>query len=83
MKFGMYAIRDVLSGFMTPVLESNDAVAMRNFRMATDTNSGLMHYRPSDFALYHIADFDAELGVLTPIVPPVVVCNGGSQDAKV
>lgn len=83
MKFGVYAIRDVLSGFMTPVLESNDAVAMRNFRMATDTNPGLMHYRPGDFALYRIADFDSERGTLFPIVPPELVCNGGNPDANV
>lgn len=82
MIYRMYAIQDSLSGFLTPVLEQNDAVAMRNFRMACESQqSSLMHFRPSDFSLYHIADFDSSSGVLSPVVPLEIVCNGGSFDA--
>lgn len=83
MIFGVYSIRDALSGFMTPVLEQNDAVAMRNFRMATDRMSrsdSVMTFRPTDFALYRIAQFDSVTGLLTPIQPPDLVCHGESLE---
>lgn len=77
MKFGMYSIRDVLTGFMSPVLEQNDASAMRNFRVACEQpGSSLMFNRPGDFSLYRIAEFDSDSGVLVPVVPPEIVCLG-------
>ncbi|WGL31259.1 nonstructural protein [Dipodfec virus UOA04_Rod_845] len=77
----MYCIRDSLVGFMTPVLEQNDAVAMRSFAMACDSfrsDKSLMSWKPSDYSLYHIADFDSETGLVSPITPPLLVCNGDS-----
>lgn len=81
MIFRMYSIRDRLTGFMTPVIEQSDPVAMRNFRMACDVHrcdSSVMSFEPSDFSLYHIADFDSSTGVLTPVSPVVLVCSAGS-----
>lgn len=83
MIFGVYSIRDDLSGFMTPVLEQNDAVAMRNFRMATDQmarQQTVMTFRPTDYALYRIAQFDQESGLITPVTPPDLVCRGERSD---
>ena len=34
MIFGIYSIRDHLTGFMTPVIEQTDAAALRNFSLA-------------------------------------------------
>lgn len=79
MIMSMYAIRDVLSGFMTPVLEQSDAVAMRNFRMACDRAAGqetLMRWRPSDYQLYRIAMYNSETGAVTPVCPIELVCSG-------
>lgn len=79
MIFGVYSIRDALTGFMTPVLEHNDAAAMRNFRMATDQMSRtqtVMTFRPTDYSLYRIAQFDSETGALVPVSPPDLVCHG-------
>ncbi|WGL31301.1 nonstructural protein [Dipodfec virus UOA04_Rod_868] len=81
MNYFMYSIRDNLSGFMTPVLEQNDAIAMRNFAMACDSAKkaqSLMSWRPSDFSLYRIASFNSDTGVLTPFNPVELVCNGDS-----
>lgn len=80
MIFGVYSIRDVLTGFMTPVLEQNAASAMRNFRMACSRSESLMNHAPSDFSIYHIADFDSSTGIITPISPIQIVCVGGSAD---
>lgn len=81
MMYSMYSVRDALTGFMTPVLEHNDPVAVRNFSMACDrikADQSVMAWRPSDFALYRIAEFNSETGELRPLVPPVLVCNGDS-----
>ncbi|UPW41959.1 nonstructural protein [Dipodfec virus RodF1_56] len=81
MNLFMYSVRDALTGFMTPVLEQNDAVAMRNFSMSCDVarrDSSLMSWKPSDFSLYCIASFDSDTGILTPVNPVRLVCNGDS-----
>lgn len=82
MIYGIYSICDALSGFMTPVLEQNDAVAMRNFRMACDSSkssSSLMGFRPSDFSLYQIGTFDSQTGAISPLTPLKIVCRGESN----
>lgn len=79
MKYRLYAVQDALSGFMTPVLEQNDAIAVRNFRMACDSSnssSSLMTWNPVDFSLYHVADYDSDTGIVTPIVPIELICRG-------
>lgn len=81
MIFHMYSIRDRLVGFMTPTIEQSDPVAMRNFQMACDSakrDRSLMAFRPSDYSLYRIADFDSDSGELIPSFPPVTVCSGDS-----
>lgn len=81
MRFRMYSIRDRLTGFMTPVLEQSDPVAMRNFRMACDVqkrDQSIVAFSPSDFSLYHIADFDSETGILSPVSPLDFICQGDS-----
>lgn len=79
MKLRMYAVQDSLSGFMTPVVEQSDPVAVRNFRMACDSANGsstLMTWNPTDFSLYHIADYDSDTGIVTSVVPIELICRG-------
>lgn len=79
MRLRMYAVHDSLSGFMTPVVEESDPVAVRNFRMACDSvgsSATLMSYNPLDFSLYHIADYDSATGIVTPVVPLELICRG-------
>lgn len=86
MKFGMYSIRDFLTGYMTPVIEQSDAVALRNFEMACDRSSAhgssLIAWRPDDFCLLKIAEFDNDSGKLTPIDPPEFIANGHSVPGR-
>lgn len=86
MKLGMYCVRDSVTGFMTPTLDQNDAAALRNFAMACDSSDNsfrsLMSWKSDDFTLFKIADFDSSSGVLTPIVPPVLVASGYSVHQK-
>lgn len=84
MILSMYSVRDALTGFMTPVLEQNDASAMRNFRVACEQSGpSLMYARSEQFSLYRVAHFDTDTGVLSPVVPPEIICQGEKRDEKV
>lgn len=79
MIYHVYCIRDRLVGFLTPTIDQSDPVAMRNFEMSIDSvkrDRSLMAFRPSDYALYRIGDFDTDTGELLPTVPPVTICTG-------
>ncbi len=67
MLFGLYSIRDVKSGFMTPVVEENDAVALRNFSHAVQNSDSVLFTHFKDFALYKVGMFDNETGELIPL----------------
>lgn len=49
MKFGMYAIKDAKTGFMTPTVDQNDASALRNFEHAVNQPDSLLNSHPNDF----------------------------------
>lgn len=67
MKFGLYSIKDAKTGFMTPVVEQNDAAALRNFSAAVNNPDSLMCQYSNDFALYLLAEFDTDSGVSIPV----------------
>lgn len=71
MKFGIYCVRDVKSGFQTPTAQVNDAVAVRGFASAVLNSDSVLFTHASDFALYKVADFDADTGRITPLDLPV------------
>ncbi|AXF52361.1 MAG: nonstructural protein [Microviridae sp.] len=68
MIYGVYCIYDCLVGYCNPICELNDQVAMRNFESMfyRPDVSPVMHFRPQDFDLYKIGDFDSELGSFSP-----------------
>lgn len=78
MKYGLYSIRDVKTGFMTPVMEANDAAATRNFYHSVQNSEGILFTFAQDFTLYRIAEFDAETGQIVPLVPIVQVADGAA-----
>lgn len=78
MIYGLYAIRDVKTGFMTPVMEANDASAVRNFAHSIQSSEGILFTFAQDFSLYHIADFNAETGHIAPLVPIIQVADGAA-----
>lgn len=71
MKFGIYCVRDVKAGFQTPSAQVNDAVAVRGFVSAVLNSDSVLFTHASDFALYKLADFDADSGRITPLDLPV------------
>ena len=73
MKFGLYCIKDAKTGFMTPVVEQNDAAALRNFSHAVNQPDSLMHDSPNDFSLFKVSDFDTDVGIIAIPNPTLVV----------
>ena len=64
MKFGLYCIKDAKTGFMTPVVEQNDAAALRNFSHAVNQSESIMHDSPNDFSLFKVSYFDTDAGIV-------------------
>jgi len=79
MILGMYSIKDAKTGYMTPVLEQNDAVALRNFAHAVNQPDSIMYDHPNDFRLVCVAKFDTDSGVVSQsaerIFEPVSICE--------
>lgn len=74
MILGVYAMRDVHTGFMTPTVEQNDAVAMRNFEHAV-LSGGVLATHSADFALCRIGSYNTDDGALIP-QPVHVILTG-------
>lgn len=75
MKKELYAIRDVKVGFLAPMVDDNEASAMRNFEYAVHNND-IINFMPSDFELYHIGSFDTDSGIIESCSTPNFICNG-------
>lgn len=67
MILGVYAMKDNLSGFLSPTFESNDDVAMRNFAYAISHKDTLLYAQKKDFDLYKIGEYDTDTGHLIPL----------------
>lgn len=71
MTFGIYSIRDAKTGFMTPVCEVSDEVAIRNFSHTVQVSDGLLQTHPGDFDFYKLGTFDSDTGMITMDTLPV------------
>lgn len=69
MKFSIYAIRDIYTGFMSPTCDANDSAAVRNFQHAVMQPHSLMHSHPQDYSLYKVGEFETDTGEVTPCLP--------------
>lgn len=80
MKYGMYAIRDTKTEFMTPTTDVNDESAIRNFTFAINNSGDIMGFAPGDFDLYKIGYFDAQKGVfdIADYSVPEFIVSGAS-----
>lgn len=63
MRYGIYAVYDKKTGFMRPVFETSDGVAIRNFENAVlgDTST-IFHTHPVDFSLSRLGFWESETG---------------------
>lgn len=77
MIYGIYAMRDGKSSFLSPNVDLNDATAIRNFDTAIKRSNDVMHFHPQDFQLYRIGHFDTDTGKIIPLEVIELVCDGG------
>lgn len=75
MIYQLYAIRDTKTGFMTPVCEVNEDAAIRNFYHSVAASEGILRTFSKDFDLYKIGLYDADRGVISPVVPILNVAS--------
>lgn len=79
MMMSVYAIRDKKSGFLTPTVEMNDAVAIRNFSHAVMANpSSLFQSFSADYDFYRIGEYETDTGMITSITPIEFLCSADS-----
>lgn len=71
MIYGVYVIRDVKVGFLTPTFDVNDQSAIRNFCHAVVSSDSILSTYASDFSLYRIGSYDSDDGFLSPLCPSV------------
>lgn len=60
----MYSILDVNVGYGMPIVQDNDAVAMRNFENACSDRSSVFATHSSDFSLWCVGTFDDSTGIV-------------------
>ena len=75
MIFGLYSIRDVKTGFLTPVAEQSKEVAVRNFAHAVKRADSLFFTFANDYSLYKIAEYDSDSGLVKSLVCPEHVAD--------
>lgn len=73
MKYPIYSYRDIKVGFGMPMVDQNDASALRGFAFAVNGRDGIMNFSPADFELYKIGEFDTEKGTIEPATPEFMV----------
>lgn len=66
----VFAVYDTkLTAYATPFFMPTVAAAKRAFAGAVEDPSTMLHKHPSDFALYHVGEFDDESGALNSCLP--------------
>lgn len=64
MIYGVYAVRDLKTGYLSPMVESNDAAAVRGFKHAATKVESLFFTSPADYQFFRIGTYDTDDGVL-------------------
>lgn len=76
MIYGVYAMRDVKTGFLPVSCDTNDQTAVRNFVHAVVNSDGVLLSFASDFSLYRVGDYDADSGHITSLDVPKHLFEG-------
>lgn len=76
MVFGVYAIQDLKSTFMSPTFDFNDATAKRNFEHAVMSGNNVFFTHPEDFRLMKIGEYDSDIGHIMSYVDVKLICDG-------
>lgn len=72
----VYCVRDGLTGYMSPTLDTSDESSIRSFAHAVYRSDTIMTTFSKDYDLFAIGTFDTDSGLLAPIVPPRHLISG-------
>ena len=67
----LYALKDELNGFTTPLPLPNDDLAKRYLKDQIESNPTVKN-TPEDFSIWSIGDYDTELGRMIPDDPKLI-----------
>lgn len=73
MKYGIYSVRDKLTGYMNISLERSDALAQRSFGIIVGDSNSIISCNPGDYDLYRLGSFDTDSGDIHADLPEFVV----------
>ncbi len=82
MKYGVYSIRDLKTGFLPPTVDLNDGSAIRNFEHACRAEESLFFSHPDDYVLFRVGTFDTDSGRIIPLDPISDICPAYQVDQK-
>lgn len=68
----IYAVRDIQLGYGNLFTAATDAVAIRTFSSAVNTEGSILHDAPEDFSLFCMGEFDENAGAIEGFLPRVV-----------
>lgn len=74
MIYKIYCVHDVNVGYNAPVIQENDAVAMRNFENVCSDKSSVWYTHCADFSLVCIGTFNSDTAEIS-CTPPEKVCS--------
>lgn len=60
MIYGLYAIKDLKTGYLPPEVNINDLAACRNFEHACSRSETLFFTHPGDYQLWKIGTLDTD-----------------------
>lgn len=69
MKCPLYAVRDRKTGFLSPMVDTNDEAAKRNFAFAVQSSQPMFLAFPDDYELYRIGEYDTDSGEVFSVLP--------------
>ena len=81
MKMQIYCLRDRHVGFLTPQFEQNEPAAIRNFEHLVSQKGNLVNFRPKDFDMYMIGEYETDSGEIQSCTP-ILIANGGDFDVE-
>lgn len=68
MIYGVYAVKDRLTGFLPPTYDYSDGSAIRNFKFAVNNADSLFFKSPEDYSLYKIGNYNSDTGKIEAYV---------------
>lgn len=82
MLYGVYAIRDLKTGYLAPTVDVNNASAVRNFSHAASRVDSLFYSHPADYQLFRIGTYDTEDGNFIPEQHELLASATDFQEVK-